>query len=118
MAGQSTREAPAGVAERAGPGPAERGPPGPGAADRALQVLRRSGRPAALRVLLFVAWWAVPATGLVQPYLVASPGDTFAVIADKSGYFWQNTLVTLWETLAGFVLAIVVGVLAAVLMEI
>ncbi|ALG07350.1 ABC transporter permease [Kibdelosporangium phytohabitans] len=106
MAVQSAREAPVGVAERARPGTAE----------QALRVLRSAWRPAALLALLFVAWWVVTATGLVQSYLVASPADTFAVIADKFDYFWQNTLVTLWETLAGFVLAIVVGVLAAVLM--
>nr|WP_042194639.1 ABC transporter permease [Kibdelosporangium sp. MJ126-NF4]CEL21449.1 Hydroxymethylpyrimidine ABC transporter, transmembrane component [Kibdelosporangium sp. MJ126-NF4]CTQ95984.1 Hydroxymethylpyrimidine ABC transporter, transmembrane component [Kibdelosporangium sp. MJ126-NF4] len=106
MAIQSAREAPAGVAERVRPG----------AAERALRAVQHAWRPVALLVLLFVAWWVVTATGLVKPYLVASPGDTFAVIADKSDYFWQNTLVTLWETLAGFALAIIVGVLAAVLM--
>ncbi|ONI88971.1 ABC transporter permease [Actinosynnema sp. ALI-1.44] len=106
MAVQSAREAPVGVAERARPGVAE----------QALRVLGRAWRPAALLALLFAGWWVITATGLVQPYLVASPGDTFAVIGDKFDYFWQNTLVTLWETLAGFVLAIVVGVLAAVMM--
>ena len=106
MAVRSAREAPAGVAERDRPGTAE----------RALKIIHQAWRPAVLLVLLFVAWWVVTATELVEPYLVASPGDTFGVIAEKSEYFWDNTLVTAWETIAGFVIAIVVGVLTAVIM--
>jgi NitT/TauT family transport system permease protein len=66
--------------------------------------------------LLFVAWWVVTAAEWVEPYLVASPGDTFDVIFAKSEYFWDNTLVTTWETVAGFLLAIGIGVLTAVIM--
>jgi NitT/TauT family transport system permease protein len=106
MAVRSAREAPAGVAERDRTGTAE----------RALKIIHQAWRPAVLLVLLFVAWWVVTATELVEPYLVASPGDTFGVIAEKSEYFWDNTLVTAWETIAGFVIAIVVGVLTAVIM--
>jgi NitT/TauT family transport system permease protein len=106
MAVQSAREAPAGVADRGRASTAE----------RALRVIQQAWRPAALLVLLFVAWWVITATQLVEPYLVASPGDTFDVIFAKSGYFWDNTLVTLWETIAGFLIAIALGVLTAVLM--
>jgi NitT/TauT family transport system permease protein len=103
---QSAREAPAGVAERGRPGVAE----------RAAKIVQKSWRPAALLVLLFVAWWVVTATGLVESYLIASPADTFGVLVQKSDYFWQNTLITTYETLAGFVISIVVGVLTAVVM--
>ncbi|TCO44701.1 ABC transporter permease [Actinocrispum wychmicini] len=102
----AVRSAPAGVAER------ER--PGPGA--RAAKVAAQAWRPVALLALLFVAWWVITAAGWVEPYLVASPWDTFSIIGNKWGYFWDNTLVTLWETVAGFVIAIALGVLTAVLM--
>jgi NitT/TauT family transport system permease protein len=106
MAVRSAREAPAGVAERSRPS----------TAGRAVKVIHQVWRPAVLLALLFVAWWVVTAAEWVEPYLVASPGDTFAVIAGKGAYFWDNTLVTLWETVAGFLIAIVIGVLTAVLM--
>ncbi|MET0236268.1 MAG: ABC transporter permease [Kibdelosporangium sp.] len=106
MAVRSGPVAPAGVAERDRPGTAE----------QALKIARQAWRPAVLLALLFVAWWVVTATGLVEPYLVASPGDTFDVIVEKSGYFWDNTLVTAWETIAGFAIAIAIGVLTAVVM--
>jgi NitT/TauT family transport system permease protein len=106
MAVRSAREAPAGVAERSRPS----------TAGRALKVVHQAWRPAALLALLFVAWWAITAAGWVEPYLVASPGKTFSVIVDKWDYFWANTLVTLWETVAGFLIAIALGVLTAVVM--
>jgi NitT/TauT family transport system permease protein len=106
MAVQSAREAPAGVAERSRPSTAE----------RALKVIHQAWRPAALLASLFVAWWVITAAGWVEPYLVASPGDTFGVIFSKWDYLWTNTLVTMWETIAGFLIAIVLGVVTAVLM--
>ncbi|WP_370948551.1 ABC transporter permease [Amycolatopsis sp. cg5] len=77
---------------------------------------RRSWPPVALLVACFVLWWAVTAAGLVKPYLVPSPADTLRVILDKPGYFGFHTWVTTYETVLGFGIAIVVGVLAAVLM--
>jgi NitT/TauT family transport system permease protein len=106
MAVRSAQEAPAGVAERNRPSNTE----------RALKFIHQAWRPVALLALLFIAWWVITATELVEPYLVASPGDTFAVIAEKSEYFWDNTLVTAWETIAGFIIAIAIGVLTAVVM--
>ncbi|MFC0113490.1 ABC transporter permease [Kibdelosporangium aridum] len=106
MAVESTQGAPAGVAERDRASTAE----------RALGFIHQAWRPVALLALLFIAWWVITATGLVQPYLVASPGDTFSTIAEKSDYFWEHTFITLWETVAGFLLAIVVGVVTAVIM--
>ncbi|MET0132783.1 MAG: ABC transporter permease [Kibdelosporangium sp.] len=103
---RSAREAPAGVAERSRPGSGE----------RVLKIIHQAWRPVVLLALLFAAWWVVTASEMVEPYLVASPGDTFGVMAEKSEYFWDNTLVTAWETVAGFLLAIGIGVLTAVIM--
>ncbi len=72
--------------------------------------------PATFLALLVVAWFAVTTTGLVQPYIIPSPVDTWKAFTDNPEYLWGHTLVTTGETLAGFVIAAVVGVLVAVLM--
>jgi NitT/TauT family transport system permease protein len=108
MANQSTtaRGPLAGVAERDRPGPGE----------RVVDAVERSWRPVALLVLCFAAWWLITLTKLVQPYLVPSPSTTLRVMADKWGYIWHNSWVTTYETLLGFLIAVAVGVLAAVVM--
>ena len=73
-------------------------------------------RPLVLLVALVGLWWLITRLELVAPYLVPSPGRTWSTLTDNAGYLWDNTLVTLWETLAGFALAAVLGVAAAVLM--
>jgi NitT/TauT family transport system permease protein len=65
---------------------------------------------------LLPAWWAISAASLVEPYLVPSPGATLEAMAEKSGYIWHHTWVTIYETLLGFLIAVPVGILAAVLM--
>jgi NitT/TauT family transport system permease protein len=113
--GIAGRVQPAGTAGPNGPsGVAERGRPT--ARAQVGRFLNQAWRPAALLVAIFLVWWLITGLGWVEPYLVASPADTFAVIGDKWGYFWDNTLVTLWETVAGFVIAAALGVLVAVLM--
>jgi NitT/TauT family transport system permease protein len=108
MANQSTtaRGPLAGVAERDRPGPGE----------RVVDAVERSWRPVALLVLCFAAWWLITLTKLVQPYLVPSPSTTLRVMVDKWGYIWHNSWVTTYETLLGFLIAVAVGVLAAVVM--
>ncbi|MEV6811295.1 ABC transporter permease [Micromonospora sp. NPDC051296] len=73
-------------------------------------------RPFAVLVAIFVAWWAVTAANLIEPYLVPSPGRTLDVILSQSGYFAHNTWITAYETVLGFAIAIVVGVVSAVVM--
>ncbi|WP_258534677.1 ABC transporter permease subunit [Streptomyces sp. PT12] len=72
--------------------------------------------PATFLALLVVAWFAVTATELVEPYIIPSPGDTWQAFADYPDYLWEHTLVTTGETIAGFAIASLVGVLFAVLM--
>lgn len=87
---------------------------------RPLQVARnawlRSWHPLALVVALFIAWWAVTATGLAPAYIIPSPGDTWTAAASNTAYLAQNAWVTTLETLIGFGIAIVLGELVAVLM--
>lgn len=89
---------------------------GPSPGDRWRATFEELWRPFALLVGLGVLWWAITAAELVEPYLVPSPGTTLEAMTSNAGYLWDNTLVTAYETLAGFVLAAVVGIAAAVLM--
>ncbi|UUN30451.1 ABC transporter permease [Streptomyces sp. FIT100] len=107
---QSVIPAPAaeatGVAERSAPP----------AGERLARAVEQSWRPFALLLACFATWWAVAAAGLVEPYLVPSPGATLDVLLEKTDYVWHHTWVTTYETLIGFVIATAVGVFAAVVM--
>lgn len=72
--------------------------------------------PAVFLALLTATWFLVTGAGMVQPYIIPSPADTWAAFVDHPEYLWSHTLVTTGETVAGFVIAAVVGVLVAVLM--
>ncbi|MEV0494514.1 ABC transporter permease [Streptomyces atratus] len=96
----------AGVARRAGPSTGE----------RLARAAEQSWRPVALLLVCFVVWWVISAAELVEPYLVPSPGATLDVLTGKTSYLWQHSWVTTYETLLGFVIAVAVGVLAAVVM--
>ncbi|PJJ63765.1 ABC transporter permease [Compostimonas suwonensis] len=67
-------------------------------------------------VLVLFVWWLVTALGLVPEYILPSPGATLQVFIEEPGYIAASTWVTTYETLAGFVIAAVVGVLVAILM--
>ncbi|WP_209311083.1 ABC transporter permease [Streptomyces spiramenti] len=72
--------------------------------------------PAVFLALLLATWFVVTGAGMVQPYIIPSPADTWSAFVDHPEYLWSHTLVTTGETVAGFVIAAVVGVLVAVLM--
>lgn len=76
----------------------------------------RSWHPIVFCIVLFAAWWGVTAGGLVAPYILPSPGDTWAAFANNPGYLAQHTWVTTSETVIGFAIAIIIGELVAVLM--
>ncbi|MEU3186648.1 ABC transporter permease [Streptomyces sp. NPDC006923] len=88
----------------------------PGAGERLARAVQGGWRPVVLLLACFGVWWIVAATELVEPYLVPSPGAALDVLTGKAGYLWQHTWVTTYETLLGLVIAVVVGVLAAVVM--
>ena len=93
--------------------------PSPARAPRTFTPRRTAAniwRPVVLVIALLAAWWAVTAAGLVAPYILPSPGDTWATAADNVGYLAQNTWVTTWETLVGFVIAAALGVAMAIVM--
>jgi len=69
-----------------------------------------------LVVALLAGWWAATEAELVAPYILPSPGDTWAAAQQNAAYLAQNTWVTTWETVIGFVIATVVGIFFAVMM--
>ncbi len=73
-------------------------------------------RPLALVAVLVAAWWAVTEFELVEPYILPSPADTWRTAADNSTYLLQNTWVTTYETVVGFVIAALIGEAVALVM--
>ncbi|WP_410873073.1 ABC transporter permease [Nocardia sp. A7] len=73
-------------------------------------------RPLALVAVLVVAWWAVTKFELVEPYILPSPGDTWRTTVDNSTYLLENTWVTTYETVVGFLIAALVGEAVALVM--
>jgi len=95
---------------------ATRAPAPPRAENPVARSLARSWRPIVFAVVAFALWWVTTATGLLPPYLVPSPAETWSAFADNLGYFASNTWVTLLETLIGFAIAVVVGEAVAIAM--
>jgi NitT/TauT family transport system permease protein len=50
----------------------------------------------------------------IKPFLLPPPSSVLAAFIDNPAYFTTHTWVTLYETLLGFALAVVIGVVAAV----
>ena len=55
-------------------------------------------------------WWAITVVFKIESFILPSPLLVAEAMVDQADYLWDNTLVTLWETVQGFLLAIVVGV--------
>ncbi|MEJ1088766.1 MULTISPECIES: ABC transporter permease [Microbacterium] len=81
-----------------------------------IRLWTRYWHPVVFVLVLVVVWWLVTAMKWVQPYIIPSPGDTWAAFTDNAAYLAQNTWVTTYETLIGFAIAVVVGVFVAVIM--
>jgi NitT/TauT family transport system permease protein len=62
----------------------------------------------------FVLWEAMIRLLHVPEWLVPAPSQIFEVIADKNSVMLFHTLVTLGETLFGFILALGVGIVCAI----
>ena len=76
-------------------------------------------RPYALGVLahllLLLAWYLFVSLGKVPRFVMPSPGDTLHALTVADYGWWENTLVTATEIFGGYGLALVVGVLTALL---
>ena len=69
-------------------------------------------------VLLLGAWELVTALGWVDPFLMSSPSRIGTTIASlyRDGTLFYHIGVTLWETLAGFAIAVALGFCVALLL--
>jgi NitT/TauT family transport system permease protein len=73
-------------------------------------------RPVAFVFALVLLWWLVTAQKWVAPFILPSPQDTLRALSENGTYLAQHTGVTTLETVLGFVIAILLGELVAVLM--
>ena len=79
--------------------------------------------PIALVVLFLVAWQVAAETGFLadtlglDPLLVPSPSEIATALYEDRAILAENALVTLTEVVAGFAVALVIGVGAAVLLH-
>ena len=67
-----------------------------------------------LLVLLFVLWELFVNIFKIKPFLVPAPSKIFAVFIESPKYLMSHAWHTLYETLFGFVVAVVVGVILAI----
>jgi len=67
--------------------------------------------PLVLAVFLLVSWYVSTATGSVPVFILPPPQDVFAALADglRSGLFLSNALVTIQESLLGFLLGVIIA---------
>ncbi|MDP1649171.1 MAG: ABC transporter permease [Rubrivivax sp.] len=66
-------------------------------------------------LLLLLAWYLFVSLGDVPRFVMPSPADTLAALFVSDYGWWANTLVTATEIFGGYTLALVVGVLLALL---
>jgi NitT/TauT family transport system permease protein len=73
-------------------------------------------RPLVIVAVVIGIWTAISELKLVAAYLVPSPGATWDRLVDNLHYLWHASVVTTAETLAGFAVAVILGLLAALVM--
>jgi NitT/TauT family transport system permease protein len=71
-------------------------------------------RPVAFMVAMVALWWLVTAMGWVKPYLIPSPWSVVLEFQKDAGLLARHSSITLLETIVGFVIAAVVGLVFAV----
>lgn len=78
-----------------------------------MQVLRFG-----LLLVILGVWELVAQLRIVDPFIISSPSRICATIADlaANGTLFYHIGTTLWETLAGFAIAVVLGTLIALLL--
>lgn len=76
----------------------------------------KSWHPIVFVVVVLFLWWLVTAMKWVPPFIIPSPGDTWAAASGNAAYLAQHTWVTTYETLIGFAIASIVGIIVAIFM--
>ena len=78
-------------------------------------LLENWGLPAVTLVATLVLWQAATKILHIPLWLVPAPSDIVAALLERGGGLWGHIWVTFYETVLGFLLAIVLGVPLAVL---
>lgn len=81
-------------------------------------ALWRLGLPAVGVVLAISAWQAATWIFAIRPLFLPSPWQTGVAIRDNASYLFEQTMVTVGETLAGFALGAVVGLVCAAVLAV
>lgn len=100
------------------PDPTGRRPAGGGRLDIGgllLRVLDAVWRPAILLVLIFVLWWVAADQEWMPNYLVPTPDQVWDTITGNWSSLMHHSYVTLYETVIGFLIASLLGIVTAVL---
>jgi NitT/TauT family transport system permease protein len=108
-----TTDPKAGAEPDSGPAP-DRGPR-TSFGGRLLKLLDAAWRPAILLGILFFGWWLVAANEWVANYLVPSPVQVWDYTIENWSSLMYHSYVTLYETVVGFLIASVLGLVTAVL---
>lgn len=95
--------------------PSPRGRTRLGIGGRLLRIADAVWRPAILLGLVFGVWWFIAAREMVPNYLVPTPRQVWDTMVEKWAFLLENSYVTLYETVLGFVLASLLGLGTAVL---
>ncbi len=85
------------------------------ARERMAGFLSAAWRPALVIAIVFAAWWFVTAQELMPRYLVPSPGEVASTLVEERALLFTHSGITLYETIAGYVLATALGLLTAIL---
>lgn len=72
--------------------------------------------PLAMLAVLIVAWEVAVKAFEIPAYLLPAPSSVLQAGIDNTSILWKHTLVTLTETMIGFALAGVIGIVLAVVM--
>lgn len=82
---------------------------------RLARFVAATWRPLLLLALIAAAWWFVTDRGMVPTYLVPAPTQVVATLIEERAMLMEHSLITLSETVLGFVLAGVLGLVTAVM---
>jgi NitT/TauT family transport system permease protein len=72
-------------------------------------------RPTLVLLIAFGAWWFATANEMMPRYLVPTPGDVAETLVEDRGMLLKHSGITVYETVAGFVLATALGLVTAIL---
>lgn len=87
------------------------------AARRTLAGLAGAWPSAVAVVALLLLWQGYVRLSGVDQQLLPPPGDVWSALVSQREALWENTLVTLWETVIGFGVALATGILFGIAID-